>query len=351
MSTIYGCAHVAGLYHIATPGSGSFVIDGFELMRDLGFDACKLFLSQQYDVQDYSLEPAWSGVPTDLKSQAQLSEFSTVLGDANVDHFLLNIFAWSTSDESDLWKFPLRDQTTLLADQYSEVYDLADHLLSTYSGKTFVLQNWESDWAMRGGTAETDFNNVDGRRVDRMVAFYQTRARAIEDARQANQSSTSVVLHAIECNRVVDSLHDANFPSVVNLVLPRLRGAIDLVSYSAYDGVFNLPIGGGGGGAWYTDQDAMLAGIAAKLPAALALLEERSGVPAYIGEWGLDELATPGSYDNATLLQQVYDVGNDYGVPYHIYWEIFSNEPGKLYAIYDSLGAKTDAGTKWEALL
>ena len=280
-----------------------------------------------------------------------MSEFSTAFGDGTVDLFFLNTFAYSTSDESDLWKFPLRDQTTLLTDQYTEIFNLASHLLSTYSGKTFVLQNWEGDWALRGGTGASDFNNVDGRRVDRMVAFYQTRGRAIEDARKANQSSTSQVLHAVECNRVIDSLSDANFPSVVNVVLPRLRGAIDLVSYSAYDAVFNLPIGGGGGGAYYTDQATMLAAIETKLPAALALLEERSGVPAYIGEWGVDENATPGGYDDATIIQKVYDVAEAYGVPYHIYWEVWNNEPGSLYALYDSGGTLTNAGTKWDALL
>ena len=349
--TEYGAAHVAGLYHVTSPGTGSFVLDGFELIKDIGFSGVKFFLSQQYISQDYLLEPAWSGVPTSLKTLAQLSEFSTAFADANVNLFFLNTFAFSTSDESDLWKFPLRDQTTLLTDQYNEFYDLADHLLSTYSGKTFILQNWEGDWALRGGTAEADFNNITGRRVDRMVAFYQTRARAIEDARKANQSSTTQVLHAIECNRVIDSLHDSSFPSVANIVLPRLRGSIDLVSYSAYDSVFNLPIGGGGGGAYYTDQNTMLAAIETKLPAAFALLEERSGVPVFIGEWGIDENATPGGYDDATIIQKVYDVAVDYGIPYHVYWQVFNNEAGKLYALYNSGGSKTNAGNKWEALL
>ena len=354
MTTIYGAAHDAGTYHNTSPGSGSFVVDGFEQIKGIGFGAVKLFFSAQYATVDYSLE-SWSSSPTTLRALAQTSEMATVLGDSTVKHYLLNCFGFTTTGHADLWKFPLRDQTSLLSNEYTEIYNLAEHLLQTYdgAGKTFVIQNWEGDWALRGLTTLGAFVDITGRRVDRMVAYFRARANAIEQARRDNPTSDVRLLHAFECNRVLECLRDRNITSVVNDVLPRLRGSLDLVSYSAYDSIYDLSIGGGG--AWHANQSAMVSAIAANLPASLALISDRAGAPAYIGEWGLAENEMPGGYDAATLVQAVYDAGEAASVPYHIYWQIWDNEgtppSNRGFWLIDDGDNLTGAGTKWTALL
>lgn len=348
--TVHGAAHDAGIYHVMTPGTGSFVLDGVELIKGLGFDAVKLFFSAQYATVDYALE-SWSSTPTTLTQLAQTTEMATALGDATLKHYILNTFGFTTTGHADLWRFGIAANPTLLADEYNEVYALCQHLLTTYdgTGKTFVLSSWEGDWALQGNTDVDGFNDITGRRIDYMVAFFRARFQAIEQARRDFGQDDVRVLGALECNRVIDALNDPNIPRVVNRVLPRLRGAMDLVSYSAYDSVFDLSIGGGG--AWYSSQAEMITAIQTKLPAAIQRLQDVAGVPCIIGEWGLPEAEVPGGYVVGDLIQAVYDISVTESLPYHIYWQIFNNEPGRDFMLYRSNGTISLAGTKWQGLL
>ena len=350
MSTIYGCAHVAGEYWVTTPGTGSFVLDGFELIKGLGFGAVKYFLSAQYASQDFSLE-TWTATPTTLTELAQTTQMVTSFSDATIKHYVLNVFGFTTTDHADLWKFPFYTQTDILSKQYTEFYDFTEHLLQTYDGygKTFVLQNWEGDWALRASTATTGFNNITGRRIDRMIAFYQTRARAIRDAKKDNPTSDVIILHAMEANRVEDSIKQKNRPSILNSILPRLRGYLDLVSYSAYDGVYDLRINGMG--AWWSSESEMITELTRRVALGIDALSAAADCPCFIGEWGVEENNKPAQYSTANIVQAMYDVGETKDVPYHIYWEIWNNEVNNLYALYDSGGDLTGAGTKWQQLL
>jgi hypothetical protein len=354
--TVYGAAHDAGSYHVATPGTGSFIRDGVELIKDIGFGAVKLFLSRNYATSDYALESTWSGTPTTLTQLAQQPPMAAVLGDATLKHFILNSFGFTTLGDTDPWKFGLAfGNSDLLENEYTEIRAFAEHLLSTYNGdaKTFVIKNWEGDWSLQGSTVldGTQYNARHSRREDLMIAFFRARWQAIVDARAAVASDCRV-LHAIEVNRVTESLISPNAPRMIKRVLPRMRGMLDLVSYSAYDSVFDLSPGGT---VWGSNAAAHLADINARLPAAIQALEEAADVPCMIGEWGIPENELPLGYSTADIVQTVFDIGEDEEIVYHVYWQVFDNEgtppSNRGFWLYDDAGALTEAGTKWTALL
>ena len=351
--TVHGAAHIAGNYHINTPATGSFLLDGFELIKGLGFDAVKVQMSYNFATSDYDLE-TWSGAAATLTEMAQLSEMSTLFGDATCKHYIINTFGFVARDDGDPWKYGISSAPTMLTSEYTEIYNFAVHLMTTYAGtgKTFVLKNWEGDWALQGDAATYGFNNIDEQRCELMAEFYRTRYRAIEDARRATAHSGVSVLSAFECNRVVDALYDRNIPRAVNKVLPRLRGAIDLVSYSAYDSIFDLSLGYSN--AWRANQATLISSLQTNLAASISRLQDAAGAPCMIGEWGIPETDLPGGYDAASIIQAVYDVVNTAACPYHIYWQVFNNEDagnGRGYYLYKLDGTKSGAGNKFTTLL
>lgn len=351
--TIYGAAHVDGAYHINTPGTGSFIQDGFELIKDLGFDAVKLFLSRLYASGDYPLETEFAGTPATLTELVQEPPFAAVLGDAAVKHYILNTFPLTTLGDTDPWKFGLAfGNETLLQDEYTEVRAFAEHLLQTYDGdaKTFVLKSWEGDWSLQGSTVldGTQYNFINRRREDLMVAYFRARGRAIADARTAQAGSDCQVLHAVEANRVTEAVRYPTAPRMLNRILPRLRGAIDLVSYSAYDSIFDLSPGSAA--PWSASQAQMLADIQTRLTNAVGALQNASGVPCMLGEWGLPETELPEGYSVQTIIEKVVEVGEELGLIYNLYWQVFDNEDRGFW-LYDDNGDVSLAGQAWAALL
>ena len=109
---------------------------------------------------------------------------------------------------------------------------LTRHLLRTYAqtGKTFIIQNWEGDWALRGSfdpatkpTAAADAA---------MVRWLAARQRGVARARGELTPAGARVFHACEVN-LVRQAQVQGAPSVTTEVLPQL--SVDLVSYSAWD--------------------------------------------------------------------------------------------------------------------
>ncbi len=355
MAVIHGAAHEAGTYHVTTPGTGSFIRNGVELIKGIGFDAVKLFLSRNYASNDYALESTWGGTATSLKTLAQLAPVAAVLNDGTLRHFILNCFTFATLGDTDPWKFGLADQPTLFQDEYDEIRELAEHLLTTYNGqaKTFVLKNWEGDWSLQGNTTidGARYNLINSRRVDLMVAFFRARWEAIVDARKA-VASDCVVLHAFEANRVIEAIENRNAPRLLNRVLPRMRGAIDLVSWSAYDGVFDLAVGGS---PWGSSAAQHLTDLQARLAAGIHALEEAAGVRCMIGEWGIPENELPGGYSVANIIDAVVSTVGAEDVAYDLYWQVFDNEgtppSNRGFWLYNNAGAQTLAGAKWAQVL
>lgn len=333
--TEIGVAHVQGLYHHTDGGTGSFVQDGaYAVHTMLGAGTIELWLGNYSTL--YSLEPAWSAVPTTLKTQAQLTEFSGVFAHANLTNFILKCFTYNDGG-GDLWKFDTTNMQTYLAAEYTEIYDLAVHLLSTYSGKNFVIMCSELDWVLNG---VSESGLVPPRRIDYALAWNQTRQRAVRDARHAT-NSTSTVQYAVDVNRV--HRYVIGNPSrewCINKLLPRMD--CDLVGYSAYD----IGIEQQGG-----DEAEMIAYMDQWFPECLDRIMQASGKQVFISECGIDEIQLPGSYSEANIIDSWLSYASAANCPYFIFWEIWNNEPGRMFGMYDATNTLTASGAHVQSLL
>lgn len=187
---------------------------------------------------------------------------------------------------------------------------LAAHLLSTYADKpcTFILQNWEGDWLVRGD--EKDWSRdvpADAEaRLDSLAAWWRARQRGVARARAEHPGCRCRVLHAAEVNRVVDA--GRGIPTATTHALP--HAPVDLVSWSCYDGIGD-PVT-----AW----------------ACLDLLEHcgrRDGdgaVPVMVGEIGKPENGLERD-DVVAWWDQALGVFLARRVAYIFHWALYCNEP------------------------
>lgn len=335
MTTI-GIAHVQGLYHHTNGGTGSFVLDGaYDVHTRMGANTIELWLGDYTTL--YSLEPAWSAGATTLTTIAQLTEFSGVFGNANLTNFILKCFTQNDSYGADLWKFDTLNFTTYLAAEYTEIYNLAVHLLSTYSGKNFVIMCSELDWVLNG---VSESGIVPARRVDYALAWNRTRQKAVRDARHAT-NSTSTVQYAVDVNRVHRyAIGNHSREWCINHLLPRIN--CDLIGYSAYD----IGIEQQGG-----NESEMIAYMDTWFPECLDRIQQASGRQVFISELGIDEVQLPGSYSEANIIDAWLGYAEDAGCPYFIFWQIWNNEVGKMFGMYDAANVLTASGTHVQSLL
>ena len=120
----------------------------------------------------------------------------------------------------------------------AEYEELTAHLYRTYRDRrvTFILQNWEGDWILRGGGGrDWKVPPADWKlRCEGMARWFAARQAGVSRARAAHGAGAScVVAHAAEVNKVAEGLQGV--PNLVRNVLPQVE--VDLVSYSAYDGM------------------------------------------------------------------------------------------------------------------
>jgi len=363
-NTIHGAAtSIGGKYNISPPGTDQLV-HAFQLVRDLELDAAKFFMGSAYSAEWYTFS-TWTGSPVSLKQLAQESQFATIFGDATIKDYLLNCFTFTGGGIGDLWKFgegPFAVQD-LFTKEYDELKEFAEYLLTTYAGtdKRFILQSWEGDWALISSTNINDTPLINRLRVDRMVAWLQARQRAVEDARKNIGQYRVQVLHAVEVNRVQDCISEPAIRRVATSVLPRIR--CDLVSYSAYDSVFNLQPGAVS--PWYSSYNEWAQKLPERMTTAVQFLRDVSDTEVFIGEWGIPEndMPTVGGYNIATMVTDVFNTLENLNVPWSIWWQCIDNElqPGatvpysnnelKGYWLYDTTGAKTTAGITFGSLV
>ena len=177
----YGAAHVQGLYN--WPDDGNQFANGCNAIWDLGLRTLKVYCTGAY-LTNYPLQTAWSSTPTTCTELCQTTQFTTQLSKA-WDTVIMTVFPFvnNPGTVTNWWRAECTN-AKLLA-EYTEIYNLTVHLLTTYnnSSKTFILQNWEGDWAFMDAFDADTF--TDRKYVDYYAAFLQYRQRAVEDARRA----------------------------------------------------------------------------------------------------------------------------------------------------------------------
>nr|MCU0793439.1 hypothetical protein [Opitutaceae bacterium] len=227
-----GTSHVSGRYHFTDE---PYLIEGAKRTRALGHGCLKLWFTNLRRAYPFNSE--W-----DLPKHATLLDqarhpyfveafempFSTFLLEVQITH------APTHQSRAGFSVSPGLD----FAEEERQVHELACHLLETYGERdvTFVLQNWEGDWMLRGNAREAwmrgEFPDLT-ERVDAFVRWIDARQRGVERAREKFPRSRCRVLHAVETNRVFDSLD--GIATLCTHVFPRVRP--DLISWSCYDGM------------------------------------------------------------------------------------------------------------------
>jgi hypothetical protein len=296
-----GVAHIGGLYALTDQ---DFLNEGAAAIRAIGARCIKVALTlDTANPTDrmYPFHSHWPDVAT-LDTLAGTPYFKALFS-KDFDTFILVSFRPDKSP--DYWRTEFSQ-----ADEEGEeacFAALTRALLESHADdeKTFVIQNWEGDWAVRGSfhpqSAPADAA------FDAMTRWLSARQRGVDRGRAEVHGSRSRVLHACEVNLVKRAMAEAA-PSVTTRVLPHV--SVDLVSYSAWD----------------TRESPKLFGKAIDFIAAhhkKTPVTEGCGV--YIGEFGLPETeASP----NHVLerCRALVATAQQRACPYAVYWQLYCNE-------------------------
>jgi hypothetical protein len=299
MSAVVGIAHAGGRYHLT---DRDFLNEGADAILATGSRVIKVWLTPRPG-EVYPFNSKW---PQRVDSLVELarSEHYRALFAKPFSTFVLDTYAPGRPDHY----YRQGMTATDIAHERKAMSELARHFLETYAdtGKTFVIQNWEGDWSLRGGAPGTDPTDE---QIRGMIDWINARQDGVADARAAVPARNVRVLHAAEVNHVARAMRGER--TVTNNVVPHTR--CDLYSYSAYD----VP----------TDDPA-------RFRAALDYLASKAPKPpgcvgrhVYVGEYGFPERVTGGGEAQRAKVQSATRTAVEWGVPYAIYWQIYCNEP------------------------
>ena len=323
--TQLGVAHIGGLYAFSET---DYLNEGAATARSLGARCIKVSLSLDTDNPSPKLYPFHSQWPVAATLDALAdTPYYRALFARDFDTFILTAFRPGRS--AGYWRegFSAEDEQA----EEACFASLTRYLLRTYAQtrKTFVLQNWEGDWALRGNfdpaTKPTPAATA------AMIRWLAARQRGVTRAREEFASGGARVFHACEVNLVRQAMeHGA--PSVTTDVLPQVT--VDLASYSAWD-TKDSPTRFGEALAFIANH---------KQPT-----EPFGEHGVYVGEFGLPESeATPQQV--LTRTTELLAVAQRFGCPYAVYWQLYCNEPTtkppKLNADYKGFWLMRPDGTR-----
>lgn len=334
-----GGAHVRGLYTVPN-GSGAQFTDGCDAIWDLGLRTLKVYATPDY-AADYPLQSSWSGTPSNLTELISLDEYTAQLS-RGWDTVIFTTFTFANGT-TNWWRAD--PSATRFANEYQEIYNLVVHLLTAYddSGKTFILQNWEGDWAFMDSFNPDTY--VPRQYINFYAAFLNIRQKAVSDARAATPHSNVNVYMCVELNRTYDP------PNLRRILynLPKLINP-DVISYSAYDRTI-VQYG------WTANQATWEAAYVPSFTKGLRLIKKAyPNALLMIGEYGFPENEAINDHPLLSvgdMIQTVYDICREEGVRWHVYWEVFDNEASIPYTYRGYWFRKPDgslsiAGGKFE---
>lgn len=309
----FGVTHAHGRYHLTDK---EFLIEGADQIAALGARVIKLYLV--VPPKCYPFNTDWPRVNT-LVDLARTPQYRAVFAKP-FSTIILTVYSVGHPDH--YWIHGVSDAQA--GDETRQFYELARHLLTEYreSGKTFVLQHWEGDWAVRGSfdrkkdPSDTAFRG--------MANWLNARQLGVDRAREEVGQHGVRVFHAAEVNLVrIGMIEDR--PTVTARVLPHSR--VDLVSYSAWD----------------TQDDRELFKralnfIADHMPDRPPFGDRN----VYVGEFGAPENERSPERLNRTL-ENVTEIGLEWGCPYLVYWQVYCNEYNRNRAIASPPVVSNDA--------
>ena len=315
LSDVLGASHIQGQYYF---GTEDYVSQGADTLLGAGSKVIKLEMDSQYKSKYAWNTPNW-GTINSLTDLAKSPYFSSVFSKP-FDTYVITTYSIGIPSGGDGTEYWLNGMSAAqkTAEQAS-FYNLAKYLMTTYNGtgKTFSLENWEGDWALRDGAGHTAGKH-DGTptqaEAQGMIDWFNAREAGIQQARAELAGKTNVnVYGTVEVNRVVDAEQNKEM-TVTNNVLPFTD--VDYASYSSYD---TQQVTGTGSTSFSTAVNY----IASHLPSTAVNGQNTHSV--YVGEFGLAEDTAGTSAVNSMMNNVINTVQAD-GMPCALYWEVYSNE-------------------------
>ncbi len=306
-----GCAHVKGAYRFT---DGDFLNEGADRILQTGMRVIKVYLHDP--AGNYPTPRGWPQFES-LTDMARHPSYRRLFA-RPFSTFILT--AYSVGADDHYWREGVSEADA--ARERRQFAELTAHLLKTYAGtgKTFVLQNWEGDWALRGALGAAAKAEPGPREIEGMIRWLNARQAGVEEGRRAVRAPKVRVYHACEVNLVAEAMQGRR--TVTNDVLPHTR--CDLYSYSAYDTI----------GAASEDFEAgrelfrrALNHIASRAPDSPDFGDRN----VYVGEFGWPEVRS--AQDPAAdgekamrVIRMTTETALEWGCPYVVYWQVYDNE-------------------------
>jgi hypothetical protein len=301
LSDVLGVSHVDGKYFLTHQ---DFLDEGADQVLATGSRVLKVYLVPQ----KYPWNSNWPKDIHDLRGVAQTPYFRSIFNKPFTTYILT---AFSVGLGDNYWTTAITEAQK--TEETRQFHDLAQYLLTTYkgTGKTFVLQQWEGDWAMRGNH-EPPYDakfQPDQTAIDGMIQWINARQAGIVAARREAGDTDVHVYGALEANLVEASM--AGKPGVINSVLPHTT--VDFASYSCYVSLKS------------TEQlEKAVDYIAANLPPTAAFGQSPHSV--YLGEFGYPENGVGGINTANDRMTTALAVVKSRGLRWAIYWQVYCNE-------------------------
>lgn len=321
-----GASHVAGKYHLTDE---PFMIEGAKALLNMGSKVIKLWftLEHNYGPASYPFNSTWppKTSSTRLVDLAKMPYYKQVF---EMDFSTIILLAHSGLGMQ--WKTGIEGNEEFFRKEEEEFYELAKYLLETYHDKeiTFILQNWEGDWLLRGAgvmwTSGMWHEDIEEMLVG-MIEWFRARQRGVTRAREEVPTSKAIVAHAIEVNRVLDVLD--RIPTLISHVVPYVE--TDLVSYSSYDSALHRD---SPASFWRAIE------IIRHFTRPSELFGENN---IYIGEIGNPESGRR-EEEMVAWWDKVFGVMFAMDIPYILHWELYCNEPLDGRAVQPGTVLSTD---------
>lgn len=322
---VFGASHIAGWYNET---DNPYMLEGLDRYKDFGSSAIKTTLSAENGkmFSAYPFNHSWPNFQT-LKEIAQHQYIDSLF---SRNHIKTHTFWTTTRNKGDWKKGPDFDHQSFLNEE-QQFYDLTKHLLVTYGSmnKTFVYQNWEGDWMLRGQGVLWETNpslipdDVEWD-IEGMARMFRARQRGTERARNEHSSATAKVFNGIEFNKlwwkdgqVRKTMMDSNIPSIIGNVVPATR--LDLTSWSAYDG------------GWTNNENpeghAMYKGLQIARYFTSETGDLHANFPVQIGEFAINENPPYNGNNTKTKIETRYGryigVALSLGIPNFYLWNLY----------------------------
>jgi hypothetical protein len=165
LTRVLGSSHWGGLYSFAAPGGVDFLNEGAYVVESMGSKVIKVYFGSVYQSNDpstpvYAHNSHWGPEVQSLQELAATPYYKALFSRPGLAVYVLEAWRVSSLHEQHYWKQRWTPQDRQKEEE--EFSQLTAYLLETYrgTGKVFVLQHWEGDWAAR-----TSYNRTVGRFV------------------------------------------------------------------------------------------------------------------------------------------------------------------------------------------